>query len=593
MLTASVVINTFNRADSLGVTLDALTLLDYPQFEVIVVNGPSTDRTSEVLASWGTRIKTVQTDQRNLSISRNLGIAAASGEIVAFIDDDAYPDPAWLDCIAAAYDRDEIAGAGGPVYDHTGVTFQTFYTVSDRSGTSWNEWPPMVNPTDVLNHPYSLIYPSLLGTNSSFRRRHLIEIGGFDEEFDYYLDETDVCIRLIDRGYVIRALDQGFVYHKFLASHLRTETRVLRNRYSVIKNRLYFALRHGNGNKSLDDIRQDALTFVESHRREYRSNVNQGVLTEADLVTFERDVHRAFDTAFAHARDNVSTGHLPPWFDERQSPFLPFKTRRQRSDKLHLCFFSQDYPPGPVGGIGHFARELAVGLAELGHHVHVLTRGRGHSTVDLEDGVWVHRVLPRSRPAPRDVNVPPAIWDYSASLYEEALRINAHRSLDLIQVPLWDAEGIAAILGAAVPTVLSLHTSLPMEMEFNPHWLDDSAHRGAGLESLNALERLCLERCSFVLANSNAGATQIAACHDIAVDHSRLVTVPHGLIEPPTTEIPHTQSFEAYKEHFTRSVMAKAAEDLYRRLARGQRRQDKSMHQGLQSPPPPTALDGW
>ena len=45
----------------------------------------------------------------------------------------------------------------------------------------------------------------------------MVELGGFDEEFEYYLDETDVCCRVVDAGYVVAALDSGLVYHKFLA----------------------------------------------------------------------------------------------------------------------------------------------------------------------------------------------------------------------------------------------------------------------------------------------------------------------------------------------------------------------------------------
>jgi glycosyltransferase involved in cell wall biosynthesis len=170
--------------------------------------------------------------------------------------------------------------------------------------------------------------------------------------------------------------------------------------------------------------------------------------------------------------------------------------------------------------------------------VHVLTRGRDHSTVDLEDGVWVHRIVPTAHAAPTNVKVPQAIWDYSASLYDEVRRIHAHRPLDVVEVPLWDSEGIAAILGDTVPTVLSLHTPLPVALEFNPHWLDDPTHRSSHIEPLLSLERVCLERSSFVLANSHAVVKQITACHDIELDPSRLAIIPHGLGEPPTAPPP-------------------------------------------------------
>ncbi len=92
----SVVVNTYNRAASLHQTLQALQRQNYSKFEVIVVNGPSTDDTAEVLRAHAAQIRVGTCAQRNLSISRNVGIEMARGEFVAFIDDDAVPDENWL-----------------------------------------------------------------------------------------------------------------------------------------------------------------------------------------------------------------------------------------------------------------------------------------------------------------------------------------------------------------------------------------------------------------------------------------------------------------------------------------------------------------
>ena len=96
MLFRSIVVNTLNREKLLKNTLDSFQYLDYPNFEVIVVNGPSTDSTEELLQSRSDKIKAARCPEANLSMSRNIGIAVASGEFVAFIDDDAIPEPEWL-----------------------------------------------------------------------------------------------------------------------------------------------------------------------------------------------------------------------------------------------------------------------------------------------------------------------------------------------------------------------------------------------------------------------------------------------------------------------------------------------------------------
>ena len=81
--TVSVICNTLNRADALGDMLRSLQYQTFRNFEVVVVAGPCTDNTVEVALSFGDTIKFVHCPERNLSISRNLGIAAAAGDIVA------------------------------------------------------------------------------------------------------------------------------------------------------------------------------------------------------------------------------------------------------------------------------------------------------------------------------------------------------------------------------------------------------------------------------------------------------------------------------------------------------------------------------
>jgi glycosyltransferase involved in cell wall biosynthesis len=75
---------------------------------VIVVEGPSTDGTAERLAALDGAIRRVDNPERNLSRSRNLGIEAAAGDVVAFLDDDAVPEPRWLEDLVAAFE-DELA----------------------------------------------------------------------------------------------------------------------------------------------------------------------------------------------------------------------------------------------------------------------------------------------------------------------------------------------------------------------------------------------------------------------------------------------------------------------------------------------------
>lgn len=99
----SVVINTYNRALFLERALQSLQYLRYKNLEIICVNGPSGDATASVLQRWKEKIKIVSCPEANLSMSRNIGIRNASGDIICFIDDDAVPEPGWLDALVPPY----------------------------------------------------------------------------------------------------------------------------------------------------------------------------------------------------------------------------------------------------------------------------------------------------------------------------------------------------------------------------------------------------------------------------------------------------------------------------------------------------------
>ena len=108
----SVVVCTYNGSRTIRECMEGVRRLRYADFEVIVVNDGSTDRTAEIVEEYGVRL--ISTENRGLSSARNTGWREATGEIVAYIDDDAYPDPDWLTHLAATFLRTSDVGVGGP-----------------------------------------------------------------------------------------------------------------------------------------------------------------------------------------------------------------------------------------------------------------------------------------------------------------------------------------------------------------------------------------------------------------------------------------------------------------------------------------------
>src|SRR5207249_2162985 len=91
---------------------EGLSDLHYPDYEVIVVNDGSTDSTDEITREFGFRL--ISTENRGLANARNAGLEAATGEIVAYMDADAHPDPHWLSHLAVSFLKSSHAGVGGP-----------------------------------------------------------------------------------------------------------------------------------------------------------------------------------------------------------------------------------------------------------------------------------------------------------------------------------------------------------------------------------------------------------------------------------------------------------------------------------------------
>ena len=113
----SVVICTYNRADSLKRAIESLRRQTYRNFEVIIINGPSEDGTEAVLRQRAGDIQVGRCSEKNVAAARNIGVDIAQGEILAFMDDDAAAHPSWLEKLQSAYSHPVIAAAGGPILD--------------------------------------------------------------------------------------------------------------------------------------------------------------------------------------------------------------------------------------------------------------------------------------------------------------------------------------------------------------------------------------------------------------------------------------------------------------------------------------------
>jgi glycogen synthase len=530
-ISASVVINTYNRANTLPDTLKAMSWLRYPAFEVIVVNGPSTDATEDVLAQYRGSIRVGHCPETNLSMSRNIGISLARGEVVAFIDDDGVPEPDWLDALCARYGDPRVGGVGGLIRDHTGYTFQSRVTACDRFGDAAG----YDTPEGALASGASKTgagcrtFLSPTGCNSSFRRAALEQVGGFDEEFAYFLDETDVAIRIIEKGWRIEYALDAEVHHKFASSHLRSANRIPRNLYLPARSKTYFCARHA-ASHGIKEVFKHLINYrieQKGHMKYYlKHNIIQNSHYDRLIDDIERGTRDGMLDAFRYPQGRLAS--LPP----AREKISPYPIKRPSAGRLRLCFLSQEYPPGAVGGIAVWTHQLAAALADRGHEISVVTRTDGHPRVDFEEGVWVHRI-PRlhypSRRAPGLPDLPPSIADWCFTALDEVLRIRARRGLDLVSAPIWDVEGAACLVSGQIPTVTSLHSTYKLVLPSKREWQENSKIRTLHVEKMIAAERWILDRPDFVLANSRAIVRDIEAEYGLALNSGKVRVIPHGV----------------------------------------------------------------
>jgi O-antigen biosynthesis protein len=194
----SVVVCTHNGARTLRRCLEELERVDYPDFETIVVDDGSSDETPEIAAAHACWL--ISTPNRGLASARNTGMREATGEIVAYLDDDAHPDPHWLRYLVATIEDGDFAGAGGP----------NLPPVEERMVARCVAEAPG-GPVHVLLSDREAEH--VPGCNMAFRREALVEVGGFDPQFHIAGDDVDVCWRLRDAGHRLGFSPAAVVWH--------------------------------------------------------------------------------------------------------------------------------------------------------------------------------------------------------------------------------------------------------------------------------------------------------------------------------------------------------------------------------------------
>lgn len=190
----SVLIPTFNRVDQLRECINSLKkqTLESQEYEIIIVDDGSSDQTPELGQSFSVssegHIRYFRQTNQGPAAARNFGIQNAKGEVVAFIDDDCRAERNWLEELVKGYSDPKVGGTGGRIISPLKETLADRYCFH----VGLLETPKMKE--DRVEY--------VITANASFRKKAVLEIGGFDEHFVFPGGEDpDISYRLTQSGY--------------------------------------------------------------------------------------------------------------------------------------------------------------------------------------------------------------------------------------------------------------------------------------------------------------------------------------------------------------------------------------------------------
>jgi len=283
----SVVVVSRGRPRLLELCLLAISQLGYDNFEIVVV-ADQVGLDAVAAAGFQGRVKSTLCEVANIAIARNIGLQHASGEVVAFLDDDCVPEPGWLSHLAAVFQDTKVEAAGGYVRGRNGISFQYTAQTIDAQGISAPIDIPGSSPVIMQGTADTGIKTE--GTNCAFRRTVFERLGGFDPAFAYYLDDSDINLRLGKIGGKTALVPLAQVHHQTAASYYRRANRMPHDLQQVGKSTAIFLRKHCQ-----DDDHELILDHaLETHRKRLLQQMYKGNCKRRDVTRVLKSLKTGF-----------------------------------------------------------------------------------------------------------------------------------------------------------------------------------------------------------------------------------------------------------------------------------------------------------
>lgn len=312
----SVIVVSRGRPSELSLCLTALTQQIFPPFEIVVVADPAGIAAAKA-HTLAPLLHLVAYDNANIAAARNAGLAAASGHIIAFIDDDAIAEPTWLQHLTQPFDDPSVGATGGFVRGRNGISFQWQARAIDVFGQH-HDLPLAGHAPRIVTPPRGMAVRTE-GTNCAYRREILAALGGFDPAYKFYMDDADLNLRLSQSGAATALAPLAQVVHLMAPSKMRAARRVPVDLTQIGASIAYFLGQHCPA-----DVREHALADLRhAERTRLIRHMVAGNCVPGDvdrlMAGFDQGVADGQARPRAKGWDGASTGTFAP---------IPTPTRR-------------------------------------------------------------------------------------------------------------------------------------------------------------------------------------------------------------------------------------------------------------------------
>lgn len=227
----SAVLCTYNRSASLAKALASVAASEVPAsvgWEVLVVDNHSTDETRSVVESfckkYPGRFRYIFEPRQGKSFALNTGIREASGDVLAFVDDDVTVEPDWLYQLTLPLQDTRWAGSGGRILPEHGFTPPRWLALEGPRSMGI-----MLCAKFDFGDQSGALRDAPFGTNMAFRKVMFLKYGGFREDLgprpgsEMRNEDTEFGRRLMAAGEHLYYAPSAVVYHEIYPARLRKE----------------------------------------------------------------------------------------------------------------------------------------------------------------------------------------------------------------------------------------------------------------------------------------------------------------------------------------------------------------------------------